>query len=155
MIFCILSMASVTRLDSSGSGSPINSPEGLRKRRGVFASSLNHHCPKICKTRPESRGGSPVRCTIAADRPAFLSQFLSDFFNLDQLRGKLISDQAIQLNWTVAAGASPEGTLDCVTAFSSTDFRNDLKHIDVPTLVIHATANRIVPFARGGACRNL
>lgn len=87
-----------------------------------------------------------IKAGVIGDRPAFLSQFLANFFNVDEFRGTLISDQAIQLNWNIAAGASPKGTLDCVTAFSSTDFRNDLKRIDVPTLVIHGTADRIVPF---------
>src|SRR6059036_394050 len=87
---------------------------------------------------------------IAADRPAFLSAFLRDFFNVDVLGGKLVSDQAVQLNWNIAAGASPKGSVDCVTAFSSTDFRDDLKQIDVPTLVIHGDADRIVPYPVGG-----
>ena len=61
-----------------------------------------------------------------------------------------MSDQVVQLCWNIAAGASPQGTLDCVTAFSSTDFRNDLRRIDVPTLVIHGDADRIVPLPVSG-----
>src|SRR2546425_1246385 len=87
---------------------------------------------------------------ITYDRRAFLSQFLLDFFNVDVFRGKLVTDQVVQLSWNIAAGASPRGTVDCVTAFSSTDFRNDLGRIDVPTLVIHGDADRIVPFAVAG-----
>src|SRR5207247_10836409 len=81
-----------------------------------------------------------IKAAIAADRPAFLSQFLLDFFNVDVFRGRLVSDQVVQLSWNIAASASPRGTLDCVTAFSSTDFRGDLKGIDVPTVVIHGHA---------------
>ena len=91
-----------------------------------------------------------IKAAIAADRPAFLSQFLRDFFNVDVFGGRLVSDQAVQMNWNIAAGASPKGTVDCVTAFSSTDFREDLKQIDVPTLVIHGDADRIVPFPVAG-----
>ncbi len=68
----------------------------------------------------------------------------------DVFGGRLVSDQAVQMNWNIAAGASPKGTVDCVTAFSSTDFREDLKQIDVPTLVIHGDADRIVPFPVAG-----
>lgn len=91
-----------------------------------------------------------IKKAIVADRPALLSKFLSDFYNVDLLKGKKVSDEAVHLSWIVAAEASPKATLDCVTAFSSTDFRNDLKRIDIPTLVIHGDADRIVPFPASG-----
>ena len=90
-----------------------------------------------------------IKKGIVADRPAFLSAFLSNFYNVDVLGGKLISDQAVQLSWNIAAGASPRGTLDCVSAWL-TDFRKDLARIDVPTLVIHGDADRIVPIDATG-----
>ncbi|MFA7198792.1 MAG: alpha/beta hydrolase, partial [Methanoculleus sp.] len=55
----------------------------------------------------------------------------------------------IRLSWNVAAAASPRGTLDCVPAWL-TDFRGDLASIDVPVLVIHGDADRIVPFPASG-----
>ena len=55
----------------------------------------------------------------------------------------------MQQSWNVAAGASAKGSLDCVTAWY-TDFRKDLPKIDVPTLVIHGDADRIVPIAASG-----
>lgn len=82
---------------------------------------------------------------IVADRPAYLSAFFKDFFNVDVFLGKRISNEAIQASWNVAAGASAKGTLDCVTSWL-TDFRNDLPRIDVPTLIIHGDADRILPF---------
>jgi pimeloyl-ACP methyl ester carboxylesterase len=85
-----------------------------------------------------------IKKGIAADRPAFLAKFLSDFYNVDVLGGKLISDPVVQLSWNIAAGASPQGTLDCVSAWL-TDFRKDLAKIAVPTLVIHGDSDRIVP----------
>ena len=60
-----------------------------------------------------------------------------------------VSDQAVQSSWNVGAGASAKATLDCVTAWY-TDFRKDLSRIDVPTLVIHGDADRIVPIAATG-----
>src|SRR5256885_15268638 len=50
-----------------------------------------------------------MKAGIAADRPAFLSAFLGDFFNVDVLGGKLVSDQAVQLNWSIAAGRLAQG----------------------------------------------
>lgn len=90
-----------------------------------------------------------IKKAIAADRPAFLSQFLSNFYNVDVLSGKRISEEVVRLSWNIAAGASPKGTLDCVSAWL-TDFRNDLQRIDVPTLVIHGDADRILPIAATG-----
>ena len=73
-----------------------------------------------------------IRAALAADRPAFLSQFFANFFNVDVLGGRLISDEVVRLSWMIAAGASPKGLYDCVAAWG-TDFRADLKKITVPT----------------------
>src|SRR5438445_4276288 len=121
--------------------------------KAVFMAAVT---PFLLKTADNPQGVDAgafegMKAGIAADRPAFLSAFLRDFFNVDVLGGKLVSDQAVQLNWNIAAGASPKGSVDCVTAFSSTDFRDDLKQIDVPTLVIHGDADRIVPYPVGGS----
>ncbi len=122
-----------------------------RVSKAVFIAAIP---PFLLKTpeNPEGVDGSVfegIKKGIAADRLAFLSQFLSNFYNVDVLRGKQISDQAVQLSWNIAAGASPKGTLDCVSAWL-TDFRNDLKKIDVPTLVVHGDADRILPLAATG-----
>jgi non-heme chloroperoxidase len=45
--------------------------------------------------------------------------------------------------------AGVAGAYQCIKAFSETDFRDDLKKIDVPTLVIHGDDDQIVPFAVG------
>ena len=90
-----------------------------------------------------------IKKAIVSDRPAFLSEFLKNFYNLDILGGKVVSDQVVQLSWNIASGASPKGTLDCVSAWV-TDFREDLARIDVPTLVIHGDADRILPIMATG-----
>jgi non-heme chloroperoxidase len=53
------------------------------------------------------------------------------------------------LSWNIAAGASPIGTLACVNAWL-TDFRQDLSHINIPSLIIHGDADRILPFSATG-----
>jgi non-heme chloroperoxidase len=120
--------------------------------KAVFISSVP---PFLLKTADNPQGLDKqvfdgMQFAIAQDRPAFLSKFLSDFYNVDLLKGKSISDQAVQSNWNVAMVASPRGTIDCVRAFGETDFRDDLSRIDVPTLVIHGTDDRIVPFPISG-----
>jgi non-heme chloroperoxidase len=83
------------------------------------------------------------------DRLAFLKTFLSDFFNADKLLGDRVSGEVIQFNWVIASSASPKATVDLVTAWG-TDFRRDLTRINVPTLVVHGDADRIVPFSVSG-----
>ena len=90
-----------------------------------------------------------IRKSIIRDRPAFLSEFLANFYNVDVLGGDRISEEAVRLSWNVAAGASAKGTLDCVQSWL-TDFREDLPRIDVPTLVIHGDEDRILPIASTG-----
>jgi pimeloyl-ACP methyl ester carboxylesterase len=122
-----------------------------RVKKAAFLSSIP---PFLLKTpdNPEGVDGSVfdgIRKAIATDRLAFLSEFLSNFYNVDVLGGKLVSDHVVRFNWVVAAGASPKATLDCVSAWL-TDFREDLKRIDVPALVVHGDADRIVPLAASG-----
>ena len=82
--------------------------------------------------------------SIVEDRPAYLSEFLKDFYNADVLLGDRISNEAIEMSWNIAVGASAKGTLDCVPSWL-TDFRDDLPRIDVPTLIIHGDADRLLP----------
>jgi non-heme chloroperoxidase len=123
-----------------------------RIARAAFISAVT---PFLLK-RPDNPEGvdgnlfEGIQQAIAADRPAMLSKFIADFYDFDVYKGKLISEQVLQANFNVAAGASPIATRDCVTAFGTTDFRDDLKKIDVPTLVIHGDADRIVPYASAG-----
>lgn len=122
-----------------------------RASKAVFIAAIP---PFLLKTsdNPEGADGAlseGIKKAIVADRPAFLSKFLSDFYNVDVLGGKRISEQVVQLSWNIGAGASPKGSLDCVSAWL-TDFRNDLKKITVPTLVIHGDADRILPIAITG-----
>jgi non-heme chloroperoxidase len=122
-----------------------------RVRNAVFIAGVP---PFLLKTpdNPAGVDGSVfdgIKQAIAADRLAFLAEFLKNFYNVDVLRGTRISDQVVQQSWNVAAGASPKGSLDCVTAWY-TDFRKDLSKIDVPTLVIHGDADRILPIAATG-----
>jgi non-heme chloroperoxidase len=86
---------------------------------------------------------------VAADRYAFFAEFFKNFYNADLLLGKRVSEQVVQSSWTVAAGASATASLACVPTWHE-DFRKDLARIDVPTLVIHGDADRIVPFAGSG-----
>jgi pimeloyl-ACP methyl ester carboxylesterase len=123
-----------------------------RVRKAVFVAAIP---PFLLKT-PDNPTGidasvfDGIKQAIAADRPAFLSGFLANFYNVDTLGGKRVSDEIVRHSWNVAAGASLKATIECVTAWNA-DFRQDLARIDVPTLVLHGDEDRIVPFAATGA----
>lgn len=91
-----------------------------------------------------------IRQAIMADRPAFLTSFLSNFYNVHAFGGQKVSDEVVRLSWNIAADASPKATLDCVQAWL-TDFRDDLIRIELPTLVVHGDMDKIVPFANSGS----
>ena len=90
-----------------------------------------------------------IEKAISADRYAFFTGFFDNFYNTDVFLGKRVSPQAVQASWNVAVQSSPTATLACVPAWGE-DFRADLARIDVPTLVIHGDADRIVPIDAGG-----
>jgi pimeloyl-ACP methyl ester carboxylesterase len=85
-----------------------------------------------------------IKGAIQADRPKFLLEFLHNFYNYDVTGGKLVSERVVEDNWRVACGASAIGTLKCVDAWIE-DFRKDIPRNDVPTLLLHGDADRILP----------
>lgn len=110
--------------------------------------------PFLLKTpdNPEGVDGSVfegIKKAIVADRYAFFTDFFKNFFNTDLLLGKRVSEQAVQASWNIGAGASATASLACVPTWHE-DFRNDLSRVDVPTLVIHGDADRILPIAASG-----
>jgi non-heme chloroperoxidase len=87
-----------------------------------------------------------IKAAIVKDRYAYFKDFFDNFYNVDVLGGSRISDQAWQASFNVAAGSSPYATYACVDTWL-TDFRDDLPKIDVPTLVVHGTEDRILPIS--------
>src|SRR5256712_3699049 len=90
-----------------------------------------------------------IQKAVAADRYVFFTEFFKNFYNMDLLLGKRVSEQAVQASWNVAAGASATASLACVPTWHE-DFRENLARIDVPTLVIHGDADRILPITASG-----
>jgi non-heme chloroperoxidase len=106
--------------------------------------------PFLLKTddNPEGVDGqvfADIKASIVHDRYAYFKDFLDNFYNVDKLSPERISEQAWQASFNVAADASPYATYACVDSWL-TDFRADLPLIDVPTLVVHGTEDRILPY---------
>jgi non-heme chloroperoxidase len=90
-----------------------------------------------------------IEAAIKGDRYAFFTEFFKNFYNTDVLMGKRVSEQTVQASWNVAAGSSAIATFECVSTWHS-DFRKDVARIDVPTLVMHGDADRILPITAAG-----
>lgn len=86
---------------------------------------------------------------IRNDRPGFLAGFGKKFLNFEDNTDKVTEDLA-NFYWGIACSASPKATIDCVDSFGLTDFREDLKKVDIPTLVVHGDADEIVPIEISG-----
>jgi non-heme chloroperoxidase len=110
--------------------------------------------PFLLKTpdNPEGVDGSVfegIKKAVAADRYAFFTEFFKNFYNTDVYLGKRVSEHVVHASWNIAAGASATASLACVPTWLE-DFRENLKRVDVPTLVIHGDDDRIVPLAAAG-----
>jgi peroxiredoxin len=84
---------------------------------------------------------------VKKDRAAFLADFFPNFYNTDTVASHA---DLIPLSKSIAWPASPIGTQQCIVAFGTTDFREDLKRVTVPTLIVHGDADRIVPLDISG-----
>lgn len=78
------------------------------------------------------------------DRPAFLLEFLKNFYGHGILGRKEVSEEIIRMSWNIAIEASPIATIRCIGAWLE-DFRADIKKINVPCLVIHGSGDKITP----------
>jgi non-heme chloroperoxidase len=135
---------------SMGTGEVVRYLATYGSRRVRSATLIGAIPPFLLKTEdnPEGVDGQvfeDIKAAIVSDRYAYFKDFLDNFYNVDKLGGTRISDQAWQASFNVAAGASPYATHACVDTWL-TDFRADLPKIDVPTLVVHGTEDRILPF---------
>lgn len=119
---------------------------GQNVSKAVLLSSI---VPFMLKTddNPEGVGAAvfnDILDGIQKDRANFFAGFFKDFYGVGMV-SKPVSEEWLQWSRSVAMQASLKATLDCVKAFSATDFRGDLASFKVPTLVIHGTSDKIVP----------
>ena len=107
--------------------------------------------PFLLKTRDNPDGVEQsvfddIKAAVIADRPAYFKNFFDNCYNVDVLAGTRISYQAWQNSFNVALAASAHAAHACIDTWL-TDFRDDLPMIDVPVLLIHGDADRILPYS--------
>jgi non-heme chloroperoxidase len=116
-----------------------------RLKSCVFIESL---APTFVKSEENPKGidqagVDATQQAILDDRPAWLTGLLGDFMNLDDYLGKRVSEDTVRNMWNAGAGASPIATWACVLTWLD-DYKEDIKRIDIPTLILHGTADRIL-----------
>lgn len=111
--------------------------------------------PYLLKTNNNPDGVEPevfekMGEQIKDDRADFLANFGKQFFGVG-LVSHPVSQSYLQWNQTLALLGSPKATLDCAKSFSETDFREDIKAVTVPALIIHGDSDKTVPIQASSA----
>ena len=118
-----------------------------RVAKAVFIGALQ---PFMLKTEDNPSGGMSqtdvdgMLDTISADRYAFFTGFLQNFYKTDENLGTRISEEALRNSWQLATSMSPYTSVWAVATWF-TDWRADIDEIDVPTLIMHGTGDVNVP----------
>ena len=117
-----------------------------RLRSCVFIETL---APSFAKSDDnpqgvDAAGVTGVQNAILDDRYTWLTGLINDFLNLEDYLGKRVSEGTVRAMWNAGAEAGAYATWACPPGWLA-DFSSDITHIDVPTLIIHGTADRILP----------
>lgn len=123
-----------------------------RLAKAVFISAVT---PYLLKTSDNPEGVDQkvfdgMVEKIVKDRPDFMKSFAEMFYGYSTLH-HTVSAAQLEFFTSMAGSASPDATVKLVRAFSETDFRADLTKITLPTLVIHGTGDKTVPYENSGA----
>jgi non-heme chloroperoxidase len=87
-----------------------------------------------------------LRTSVLKDRAQFYKEFAIPFFGANR-QGAKVSQGTLDQFWLWSMQAGLRNSYECIKAFSETDFTDDLKKIEVPTLVLHGEDDQIVPIA--------
>ncbi len=92
---------------------------------------------------------SGIMENLQDDYPGFARGFGKNYFNADDNKDT-VSEGMLDYTWSLAMMASKHATIACAKSWAGTDFRPELKNVDVPTLIVHGTADNVVPIATAG-----
>lgn len=90
-----------------------------------------------------------IKRSIQKDRPGFLGDFGKQFYGVGLLNNP-VSEQRLTSDLICAMQATLKSTLGCAESFSSTDLRQDMASVNVPTLIIHGDKDQTVPIKATG-----
>ena len=150
-LFEALDLKNAVMIGHSTGGGEVARFIGRHVTKRVSKSVLMGAVPPIMVNTKNNPGGLPIevfdgfRKAYLADRAQFFLDIASGpFFNFNR-PGAKVSQGLIQSWWRQGMMSGHKNAYDCIKAFSETDFTEDLKKFDVPTLIIHGDDDQIVP----------
>jgi non-heme chloroperoxidase len=155
-LFDTLDLKDAVMVGHSTGGGEVARYLGRHGSKRVAKAVLISAVPPIMVKSASNPGGLPIevfdgiRAGVLSDRSQFYRDLSLPFFGYNR-PGAKISDGVRENFWYQGMQGGLKGHYDCIKAFSETDFNEDLKKIDVPTLVMHGDDDQIVPFPDAGA----
>ncbi len=149
-LFEALDLKSAFLVGHSTGGGEVTRYLGLHGTKRVAKAVLIGAIPPLMLKTEKNPGGLPMsafdelRAGVVADRSQFFKDLSMPFYGYNK-PGAKISEGVRESFWLQGMLGSVIGAYDCIKAFSETDLTEDLKKIDVPTLILHGDADQIVP----------
>lgn len=147
----MLDLKKVVLIGFSAGGGEVARYIGLHGTKRLAKAALISAVPPLMLKTPDNPEGLPIevfdalRAGSIADRSQLYKDIaIGPFFGFNR-PGAKISQGMIDRFWLQGMQAGHKNTIDCIKAFSETDFTADLKKFDVPTLIIHGDDDQIVP----------
>ena len=147
-----LDMCDAVHVGHSTGGGEVARFLGRHGTKRVSKAVLIGAVPPLMLKTPANPGGLPIetfdqiRSAVLADRSQFWKDLSIPFYGANR-PGAKVSEGLRESFWLQAMLAGHKAVYDCIKAFSETDFIEDLKKMDVPTLILHGDADQIVPIA--------
>lgn len=145
-----LNLNGATMVGHSAGGGEVTRYIGRHGTKRVAKVVLLSAVPPLMLQTHANPGGLPIkafdaiRAGVAADRSQFFKDLTTPFYGANR-SGAKISQGVCDAFWFQGMQGGLKNQLDCIKAFSETDFTEDLKKFDVPTLIIHGDDDQIVP----------
>jgi non-heme chloroperoxidase len=146
----MLDIQDVVHVGHSTGGGEVARYIGRHGTERVAKAVLIGAVPPIMVKTPANPGGTPIeafdqiRAAVLADRSQFWKDLSAPFYGANR-PGAKVSQGLRDSFWLQGMMAGHNAVYDCIKAFSETDFTEDLKKIDVPTLILHGDDDQIVP----------
>jgi non-heme chloroperoxidase len=154
-LFEALDIKGATMVGHSTGGGEVARYLGRHGTKRVAKAVLIGAVPPLMLKTEKNPAGLPIsafdelRAAVVADRSQFFRDLSMPFYGYNRPNAK-ISEGVREFFWLQGMLSSHIASYDCIKAFSETDFTEDLKKIDVPTLILHGDDDQIVPIGAAG-----
>jgi non-heme chloroperoxidase len=150
-----LGLGKAVHIGHSTGGGEVARYIGRHGTQRVAKAVLMSAVPPLMLKTPANPGGLPMeafdqlRTAVLADRSQFFKDLSAPFYGANR-PGAKVSQGLRDTFWLQGMLAGHKAAFDCIKAFSETDFTEDLKKFDVPTLILHGDDDQIVPIGAAG-----